>query len=247
MSDYEKLMNDTITERKEREAAELKSAIERRQNKQDAIDRDAKLVSESEKQYAEIHKKRLRDMLFIGLSPETSKDLEKLLDLSNKLIHVDDQYDADHKKRITILAQMDVLRNKISNAGRNLGDAVFIKKTYYQSVNKDYFLFPDQQGKYYILAGTLGAARTTDRSLQVDENGQPVKIFKQDRIQTSPEIPICDYETVIVTEEKKPEQKYKPSKRIFSEGYTGEQEEQPKARTTDSSKGVSLFGQRRVK
>ena len=209
-------MNEVIIQRQAEEKKRLDDAIAARQRKQEALDRDNKLVAESEKAFAEQRKKQLIDSLFYGLSQETSKDLEKLIDLSNQLIYVDNQYDPNHKKRISILAQMDVLRNKITSAGRNLGDHTFIKKVYYQSANKDYFLFPNDQGVYHIFAGTLGSFRTTDRSLQTDENGNPVKIFKQDRIQTSPEIPIMDFETVVIKDKPDtPVIRTKPHKPLF--------------------------------
>lgn len=216
--DYVNLANEIIADRKAKDEAEYQAAIARAQSKQDAIDRDAKLIAESEKEYAKIHKEQLRQVLFYGLDSQTAKYLEELLKLSNKLIYVDNTYDPDHKRRISICAQMDVLRNKITNAGRNLGDITFVKKTYYQSINKDYFIFPDQQGVYHLFAGSLGAFRTTDRSLEVDDKGQPLKIFKQDRIQTSPEIPICDYETVVIKDPKdipKPVATTRPRKPLF--------------------------------
>jgi hypothetical protein len=123
--------------------------------------------------------------------------------LTNQLRNLGNQYDPKQKeKTIVINAKIDILRAKITESGRNLGDHKFVAKIYYQSVDKDYFCFPDQQGVYHLFAGELGAFRTTDRSLQVDEKGLPVKIFKQDRIQTTPEIPIVDYETVIIKDPK---------------------------------------------
>ena len=210
------------------------AAVAKRQREQAKNDEESKIVAESEKEYAKIRKEQLKQILFYGLSTESSEDLDKLLDLSNQLSYVDNQYDPNHKKRINILSQMDVLRTKISNAGRNLGDRAFTKETFYKSVTGDYLIFKDRQGIYHLYAGELGAFRTTDRSLQVDENGQPLKIFKQDRIATSPEIPIVDYETVIIKDPKdvsKPTVTTRPHKPLFPKDYVIPEESVPKGAT----------------
>lgn len=200
---YENLVNEEILERQARDKQLYEAALAKRVRDQAKSEEESKIVAESEKQYAKIHSDQQKAILFYGLDSETSKNLEKLLALSSQLCTIgQDQYDPNNKKKLEIQAQIDVLKGKITESGRNLGDIAFTKKTYYQSVTKDYFIFPDREGNYRLFAGELGAFRTTDRSLQVDEKGHPIKIFKPDRIQTSPEIPIIDYETVVLKEKE---------------------------------------------
>ena len=100
------------------------------------------------------------------------------------------RYDPKNKEKTYLQSKYDILLQKVTGKGRNLGNINFVKKVYYESTKGDFLLFPDSQGKYSLYARALGSFRTTNVALITDpETGLPLKTMEQGVLQGIPPDP----------------------------------------------------------
>ena len=202
MSDYEKLVNEVLAERKANTNAEAESLAAKRIRDKEESERINKVNADAEKLMVEQRNIQYRNNLVFGLDEEQIKDLDELINCTKQLSQGNAQYDPQERIKTHLQAKIDILKQRITEKGRNLGEITFIKKTYYESSKGDYFLFPDSNGKYGLYAGALGSFRTTNLYLQTDDNGHPLKTVEQGIIEGIPPIPINNYQAIVIKDKK---------------------------------------------
>ena len=228
-----------LAQRQASEKERIDRAIAKAVKDQEEIDRTNKLNAEAEKIMIEQRNIQYKAKLYYGLDEQQIKDLDEIIKLSPQI-----QSLPRGVERVKLQTKFDILMERLTEKGRNLGDLTFIKKTYYESSKGDYFLFPDAQGKYHLNAGALGSFRTTSISLQVDKDGTPLKTVEPSIIEGIPPIPINNYQTIVIKDKKDAGPTLKPRKPLFPKNNVSEQDDlskHPEKKLREKKRWIGRF------
>ena len=212
---YVDLYNNTVAERRAKYLEDTRIASEQAIKTQEENAKKDKDTAEANKIAFEREKEQRLANLLYGFNEEQQSYLLEYL----KLIgitpnNIESKYDPDSAKKAVYNHEKHFkLIEMFSKEGKTIGTKTFTPITCL--VGNGCLIIPDNNGKLYYQEGIFGKFEMTEKSLVVDSNGYPIKIGRASTIREL-NLPIIEYETVIIKDPKEPEQsKTIPNKSLF--------------------------------
>ena len=197
---YEKLVSDTIAERKKGVAEAVEKSLREAAKKKE----EEELIAIGEKQAYNARRKAVEESLFFNLNKDASDTLNQYLERCKQLANFDTSRYDDGKKKIALKAEIEFLRKELSKVEREYGKLTFVKVPIYQCKQngQDYFILPNSSGNLVVLAGKdLLSLEPSVKHVQVDVNGIPVKLIEHSVLPIEPmPIPILNVQEIVIKE-----------------------------------------------